>query len=162
MDEDGEGPDYDQWDGYPAERLKVLGHLREHGITDTVVLSADIHVSLAAEVLEHSYDEPVGEPVAVEIVAPSLTSQNLDDKLKLPRRSPTSQAAEAALVAKLDHVHWCEMASHGYATVDVDPARVRAEWWHMDTILEPSEVEELAAVFEVERGTTRLARRGPE
>jgi phosphodiesterase/alkaline phosphatase D-like protein len=162
MDEDGEGPDYDQWDGYPAERLKVLGHLREQGIKDTVVLSADIHVSLAAEVHEHSYDEPVGEPVAVEIVAPSLTSQNLDDKLKLPRHNPTSAAAEAALVARLDHVHWCEMDSHGYVTVDVDPARVRAEWWHMDTILEPSEVEELAAVFEVERGTTRLARRGPE
>ena len=130
MDEDGDGPDFDQWDGYPVERLRVLSHLRENGIADTVVLSADIHVSLAAEVHEHSYDEPIREPfemqpVAVEIVAPSLTSQNLDDKLKLPRRNPTSVAAEAALVAKLDHVHWCEMDSHGYVTVDVEPARVR-------------------------------------
>jgi alkaline phosphatase D len=162
MDEDGEGPDYDQWDGYPAERLRVLGHLREHGIADTVVLSADIHVSMAAEVHERSYEEPFGDPVAVEIVAPSLTSQNLDDKLKLPRRSPTSQAAEAALVAKLDHVHWCEMDSHGYAVVDVDPTRVRAEWWHLDTILEPSDVESCAAAFEVARGTPRLVRGGPD
>jgi alkaline phosphatase/alkaline phosphatase D len=111
---------------------------------------------------ERSYEEPFGDPVAVEIVAPSLTSQNLDDKLKLPRHNPTSTAAQAALVARLDHVHWCEMDSHGYVTVDVDPTRVRAEWWHMDTILDPSEGEELAAVFEVERGTPRLTRRGPE
>jgi len=160
MDEDGEGPDYDQWDGYPFERLRLLEHLRAHGIADTVVLSADIHVSLAAEVHERSYDEPVGEPVAVEIVAPSLTSQNLDDKLKLPRRNPTSMAAEAALVARLDHVHWCEMDSHGYVLVDVDPSRVRAEWWHMETILEPSEDEICATAFEVERGTPRLVQAG--
>jgi alkaline phosphatase D len=161
MDEDGEGPDFDQWDGYPFERLAVLGHLRERSIVDTVVLSADIHISLAAEVHERSYDQPVGDPVAVEIVAPSLTSQNLDDKLKLPRRNPTSVAAEDALVHALDHIHWCEMDSHGYVTVDVDPARVRAEWWHLDTILEPSDVETCAAAFAVERGSPRLVREGP-
>jgi hypothetical protein len=53
------------------------------------------------------------------------------------------------------------MDSHGYVTVDVDPARVLAEWWHLDTILEPSDVETCAAAFAVERGSPRLVREGP-
>ena len=54
IDEDGEGPDHDQWDGYPAERAALTGHLRERGIEDVVFLSADIHVSVAAEVVDEA------------------------------------------------------------------------------------------------------------
>ena len=39
MDEDAEGPDEDQWDGYPAERARLLEHLA--AVTSAVVLSAD-------------------------------------------------------------------------------------------------------------------------
>jgi alkaline phosphatase D len=158
MGPDGTGPDVDQWDGYPAERQRLLGHLREQGIADTVVLSADIHVSMAAEVHERSYEKPVGEPLAVEFVSPSLTSQNLADKLKLPRHNPTSRQAEDAFVHALDHVHWCDMDSHGYVVVDVDPTRVTAEWWHLDTVSEPSSGETLGAAFTVTRGTARAVR----
>jgi alkaline phosphatase D len=158
MGPDGTGPDVDQWDGYPAERRRLLGHLREHGIVDTVVLSADIHVSMAAEVHERSYEQPVGEPLAVEFVSPSITSQNLADKIKLPRHNPTSRRAEAAFVEALDHVHWCDMDSHGYVVVDVDPTRVQAEWWHLDTVIEPSAGETLGGAFRVARGTARAVR----
>ena len=48
IDEDGDGPDEDQWDGYPAERSRLLELLR--GIPDTVLLSGDLHVSIAGEV----------------------------------------------------------------------------------------------------------------
>lgn len=155
MGPDGTGPDVDQWDGYPAERLRLLGHLRERSISDVVALSADIHVSMAAEVHERSYDHPVGDPIAVELVAPSLTSQNLADKLQLPRHNPTSRRAEAAFVRALDHVHWCDMDSHGYVVVDVDHDRVEATWWHLDTVLEPSDQESEGARFQVRRGVPR-------
>ena len=39
----------DQWDGYPAERARVLGHLRDRGITGAVFLTGDIHSGWAAE-----------------------------------------------------------------------------------------------------------------
>src|SRR5215208_3275276 len=86
MDEDGEGPDEDQWDGYPAEREALLQ--RFESLDDVVVLSADIHVSVAAHLSRN------GSPVAVEITAPSLTSQNLDDKLKLEPRADQIVASE--------------------------------------------------------------------
>jgi alkaline phosphatase D len=148
MDEDGEGPDEDQWDGYPAERGMLIERLR--GLDDVVVLSADIHVSIAGEV--------VGDdgPVSVEITAPSLTSQNLDEKLGVSRRSDEILSAERGFEAAFDRVRWCELASHGYVVIDVDPERLRAEWWHVDGVLEPLDGERCAAAFEVPRGAPQL------
>jgi alkaline phosphatase D len=144
MDEDGEGPDEDQWDGYPAERHALIDSLEQ--LEDVVVLSADIHVSIAAEV------RAGGRPVAVEITAPSLTSQNLDDKLGVPARSETILDAEREFVGALEHVGWCELASHGYVVVDLDPTRVRSEWWLLDGVLERLAGERCEAAFEVPRG----------
>jgi alkaline phosphatase D len=148
IDEDGEGPDEDQWDGYPAERSRLLQALR--ATPDTVLVSGDIHISMAGEV----HDD--GGPVAVEITAPSLTSQNLDEKLGVAQRAEEIVAAEAAFVEALDHVAWCELSSHGYVVVDVDPARLRAEWWLLDGVLERSDGEHLGAAFEVPRGRIAL------
>jgi alkaline phosphatase D len=149
MDEDGEGPDEDQWDGYPAERSALLERLR--ALKDVVVLSADIHVSVAAEVADDGAD-----PVAVEFTAPSLTSQNLDEKLGLEPRDERILEGERAWTEAMDHVHWCEMSSHGYVVCDVDPERVRAEWWHVDGVLERTPGQRRAAAFEVRRGAPRL------
>jgi phosphodiesterase/alkaline phosphatase D-like protein len=67
-----------------------------------VVLSADIHVSVASLLTRN------GEPVAVEITAPSLTSQNLDEKLKLDPPCEPIVASEREFTEALDHVEWCE------------------------------------------------------
>ncbi len=149
MDEDGQGPDEDQWDGYPAERQALLDGLRE--VDDVVVLSGDIHVSAATEVRD------ADEVVSVEITTPSLTSQNLDEKLGIEPRSGGIVEAERAYMERLDQVQWCDFAAHGYVVIDVDPTRVRAEWWHVDGVLERLPGERRAACFEVPRGEPRLA-----
>jgi len=151
IDEDGEGPDEDQWDGYPAERAALLE--RFGSLDDVVVLSADIHVSFASEVGEDG-----SPPAAVEITSPSLTSQNLDEKLGVGQRDEMVLASEEAIVAALDHILWCELASHGYVVCDLDRDRLRAEWWHVEGVLEPLPGERCAAAFEVRRGDPRLKR----
>jgi alkaline phosphatase D len=150
MDEDGEGPDEDQWDGYPAERDRLLEKFGS--LDDVVVLSADIHVSVASQLSRN------GSPVAVEITAPSLTSQNLDEKLKLEPRDETIVASEREFTDALDHVAWCEFSGHGYVVCDVDRERLRAEWWLVDGVLEPLPGESMAAAYEVRRGSPELAR----
>jgi len=154
IDEDGEGPDHDQWDGYPAERARLTGHLRDRAIANVVFLSADIHVSVAAVVT----DAASGRAVGVEMTAPSLTSQNLDDKLGVRPRDPRIVRSEEAYVAAHDHVHWCDMSAHGFVVVDVAPDRVRGEWWHVDTVLEPGRGAGLAAAYDAPRGEPRLVR----
>jgi len=148
MDEDGEGPDEDQWDGYPVERRAVFERLDR--LDDAVVLSADIHVSAGGELILDDH------AVAVEITAPSLTSQNLDDKLGVERRDERILASERAMVEAFDHIDYCEMASHGYVVVDVDRERLRAEWWHLDAVRERTAGESLGAAYEVPRGEVRL------
>lgn len=150
----GDGPDFDQWDGYPAERGLVLEHLSANRIRDVVVLSGDVHVSMALEVGQDPLD-PDSPPVAVEFVTGSLTSQNVDDKMHwLPRSE--SLAIEQAMVQALPDVAWCDLDSNGYVVIDVTPERVEAEWWHVDTVLRPSQVETCSQRFRVERGAPRL------
>jgi alkaline phosphatase D len=150
MDEDGQGPDEDQWDGYPVERDALLR--RFESLEDVVVLSADIHVSIASQLSRN------GSPVAVEITAPSLTSQNLDEKLKVEARDEAIAASERAFVQALDHVAWCEFSGHGYVVCDIDRERLRAEWWLVDGVLEPLPGQSMVAAYEVRRGSPELHR----
>ena len=153
LEADGRGPDFDQWDGYPAEREALLRFLQDQHIPDVVVLSGDVHVSLAIEMDVEGDD---GHPVTVEFVTPSLTSQNLDDKMGWARRTE-SIAIEDRLAAALPHWKWSDLDSHGYVVIDVTPERLRADWWFMPTVLERSAVEEHGASWMVKRGRARLA-----
>ena len=157
LEPDGGGPDFDQWDGYPEERQAVLGFLRDQKIKDVVVLSGDVHVSLALEMDEQG-DE--GEPLAVEVVTPSLTSQNLDDKMGWGLRT-TSVEIERQIVDALPHWKWCDFDSHGYTVVDLTPERLRAEWWFVDSVLERHDREVNGAAWMVERGRPRLIPAAP-
>lgn len=150
IDSDGRGPDHDQWDGYPAERATVLRHLRDDGRRNAVVLSGDVHVGLAAELADDD-----GEPVAVEFVNSSLTSQNLDDKMGWQPRTH-SLALERAYLAGMPHIRYADFDSHGYCIVDLDRERVTAEWWAVDTILRRSAGERRVATWSVRAGDPRL------
>ena len=155
--DDMQGPDFDQWDGYPAERDALFSYLIDHEMKNVVVLSGDVHVSLALELHRHPFDA-TDRPLAVEFVTPSLTSQNLDDKMGWARHAPDSRTIEQRAVEFLPHWEWVDLDSHGYVVVDVTPERLTAEWWHLDTVLEPSVNEELGARFSVTHGTPRLER----
>jgi alkaline phosphatase D len=155
--DDEQGPDWDQWDGYPAERDALLGHINDNDMENVVILSGDVHVSLTLDLHRdpfHSTDAPI----AVEIVTPSLTSQNLDDKMGWPCRDEQSLAAERRAVEFLPHWKWVDLDSHGYVIVDVTPARLTAEYWHLDTVLERTPNEERASVWAVDHGTSTLER----
>jgi alkaline phosphatase D len=151
---DGNGPDVDQWDGYPVERQRLLEHLRDTPVRDVVVLSGDVHVGLAMDLSLAPFD-PAAPNVAVEFVTASLTSQNVDDKMHWPARTQ-SQPIEAALVDALPHLHWVDLDSHGYVLVDVSPDRVVGEWWFVETVLERTDAERRGAAFLVRHGEPRL------
>ena len=151
--DDMAGPDFDQWDGYPAERELMLDHIADNGIDNLVVLSGDVHVSLVID-LHHNEDDPV----AAEFVTPSLTSQNLDDKMKWERGSEQSRAIAARAVELLADWQWADLDSHGYVVIDVNPQRLTAQYWHLDTVLDRTPNEELASTWVVKHGSRRATR----
>ncbi len=152
---DGKSADYDQWDGYPAERHKVFEMLRKYR-GQTVVLSGDIHVSMVIELNENPFDE-AEDVVAVEFINTSLTSQNLDDKMKWQPRTE-SRKHEAALLQAFPQMKWCELDSHGYNIVDITPEAVQVEYWLVDTVLERTDCEVREAVWKIVAGTPQAIR----
>ncbi len=153
---DGKGPDYDQWDGYPAERKLLFDLFRKHR-GSTVVLSGDIHVGMVFELEENPFDEKQ-DVVAVEFVNSSITSQNLDDKMKWGYRTKSVEY-EQAITKEFPHVKWCDLDSHGFNIVDVTSERVQVEYWQVDTVLERTGNVSHEATWAVEHGTPKLIRR---
>lgn len=154
IDVDGIGPDYDQWDGYPVERDLLLSHWRDNDINNVVVLSGDVHVGLAIELKRDAFDH-TEEPIAVEFVTCSLTSQNLDDKMGWATRTK-SIPIEQEVMKAFPHIRWCDFDSHGYIIIDVKPEQVTAQWWAVDTVLRPSNAETLMGSWMVESGKPKL------
>jgi alkaline phosphatase D len=140
----------DQWDGYPASRRAVLEQLRAERIDDTVILTGDIHSSWALDVAADPYDgyaRATGEgSLAVELVTTSVTSPGPFGD------GPDAIAAEERTVRRLPHVQWVNFRERGYAVLDLDAERARAEWWAVATIAERSTSERLLTALVTPRG----------
>ena len=85
----------------------------------------------------------------------SLTSQNLDDKMGWAPRAD-SVAIERALLAGMPHLRYADMDSHGYSIVEVDPDRVRFEWWTVEELERRVPGQALANAMSVRHGEARL------
>jgi alkaline phosphatase D len=145
----GTGPDADQWEGYPYERDQLIGRLTR---PNTAVISGDIHCAMA---LELERDGAPGTRIAPEFVTASLTSQNLDDKAGWGYRTK-SPLVELQFMEARPNVRWADMDSHGYMLADLTPDRLRIEWWFVDTVLERTPNERLAASAEVAAGSPEI------
>ena len=149
--------DEDQWDGYPAERNELLDAIEAAGVGRSIVLAGDLHVSMAVE-LPHPNDPwPVDSraPFVVEVVTPSITSQNLDEKLHLTPRTAAIEI-EHEFVAAMPGLRWCELESHGYVVADVCADDIVLQWWFVDTVLERTGVERLGQQMVVPYGEARV------
>ena len=155
IDLDGTGPDYDQWDGYPAERREVLGVARRPAGREHRRPERRRPRRARRRSSPRSRRMP---PVAVEFVNTSLTSQNLDDKMGWAPRTD-SLAIEAALLAGMPHLRYVDLDSHGYSIVDLDRDRLRFEWWTVDGLDQRVPGQALAGSMAVRHGEAS-ARRG--
>ncbi|WP_067509555.1 alkaline phosphatase D family protein [Nocardia puris] len=153
----GLGINLDQWDGFSAERHRLLTRLA--GITGVVFLTGDIHSSWANDVPLDTPAYPATPPVAVEFVATSVTSQNADDFLGLPPRTVTL-GAEAAIRAANPHVRYLDFDSHGFSVLEVTPALARMDWFYVSHPTDPAATLRHGAAYETGHGGTGSAPMG--
>ncbi|MER5867330.1 alkaline phosphatase D family protein [Kitasatospora sp. NPDC002040] len=118
----------DQWDGYTHDRRELLGHLSSHGIRNTVFLTGDIHSAWAADVPTEAATYPASGSAATEFVVTSVTSDNIDDILKVAPQT-VSLLAAAAIQGANRHVKWVDLDSHGYGVLDVTPEQVQMDYY---------------------------------
>ncbi|MEC3981784.1 alkaline phosphatase D family protein [Amycolatopsis sp. H20-H5] len=126
----------DQWDGYTADRRRVLDALVRQGKGNTVFLTGDIHSSWANDVPLDAAD-PTSPAVAAEFVCTSITSDNFDDLLHVPPRT-ASLKIEAAIRALNPHVQSVELDSHGPSVLEVTPGSVQFDWYYVADRRDPA------------------------
>lgn len=147
----------DAWDGYTAERTRLLQHLVDERIDNVVVLTGDIHTSWANDVTFDPYNPTRYNPltgegsVAVEFVTPSVTSDNFDEIFGTP-----AAPFEVATRADNPHVKYVDFAQHGYLVLDVTPERAQSDWFFVDTLSEPSDSESFGAAYAVRAGENHV------
>jgi alkaline phosphatase D len=133
------------WDGYPAERARLLKLLAGHR-GEAVVVSGDLHSSWAAEL-----------GPAVEVNAPAVSAPTFAQALA-PKVPGGNRLMEWILRRANRHVRYLDTDHHGYVVLELTPGRLEAQFWHVDTVRHPDRSEHCAARFTVERGEPRLRR----
>ena len=144
-----EGPDpgynLDTWAGYAVPRARLLAHLRDRRIGNTVILTGDEHQHYAGEVFRDGRN-PTGAPLAVEFVSTSISSggDGVDQ-----RPDGRRYLAENPFL-KFNN------AQRGYLVCDVSPQTWRSEFKVLDQVSRPGGVLSTRAAFVVENGAGRL------
>ncbi|MFI9426934.1 alkaline phosphatase D family protein [Streptomyces achromogenes] len=118
----------DQWDGYTDDRRELLAHLRSNAIRNTVFLTGDIHMAWANDVPVDAGTYPLSPSAATEFVVTSVTSDNLDDIVKVPEGSLSAVAAPVIKAANR-HVHWVDTDRHGYGVLDITAERAQMDYY---------------------------------
>jgi alkaline phosphatase D len=152
----------DQWDGYEPARNRIFAGIKGDAahpqVNNVVVLTGDIHSSWAADlnpnpynpvVASGGYDKATGAgSLAVEFVGTSVTSPGID--------TDTTGAIAGAIKFYNPHFKYVQLTRRGYLLIDVNRDRVVGEWWYVDTVASPSNVETFATAWEVRTGENHL------
>lgn len=126
---DGKAICTDEWDGYPADRDRLVQAMADRG-RGTVLLSGDVHSAWAFEGPRlHGADGEAhgGDPVAVEFTAPCVTSTPMGRQLPKGWRR-----LAAGLADRLPEARWFELERHGFVVLDIEADHVRADWFSID------------------------------
>lgn len=108
----------DAWDGYTADRTRLLGELERAGIDDVVFLTGDVHVFMANLLASDFAALGSGssrKPAATEYVGGSITTPGIDQP-------------EQAVQARNPWNKQYDGRQHGYAHLDMDAARLVTDY----------------------------------
>jgi alkaline phosphatase D len=137
----------DTWNGYIAERQLILDAFAANKVSNPVVLTGDIHVSIALE-LRTDWANPSAPPCAVELVGTAISSGG-DGR----------QMTDAGRIVMDSNPHMKFFdGRRGYVRVAVNRERLTADYRIVPYISRLGAPAETPATFVVENGTPRLQR----
>ncbi|MFE8943407.1 alkaline phosphatase D family protein [Streptomyces sp. NPDC007856] len=157
LPQDGIGVNTDQWDGYTHDRRELLDHLRSNGIGNTVFLTGDIHMSWANDVPVDAGTYPLSPSAATEFVITSVTSDNLDDMVKVREGTVSAVAAPLIEVANR-HVHWVDTDRHGYGVLDITADRAQMDYYVLSDRTEQNATSQWVRSYRTRSGTQKVER----
>jgi alkaline phosphatase D len=134
---------YDQWDGYPAARARLLHALAKSAIDNLIVLTGDIHLAAVAQL--HDGDPATGTAVGVEFVSTSISSAGLvgDTFTEVLKSFPELVDAE--------------LAHRGYVLHTVTHDHWSAEYRIVADVADPDSDVTTFSTYEVQAGSSRVS-----
>ncbi|WP_328453451.1 alkaline phosphatase D family protein [Streptomyces sp. NBC_00386] len=157
LPQEGIAVNTDQWDGYTDDRRELLAHLRSNAIRNTVFLTGDIHMAWANDVPVDAGTYPLSPSAATEFVVTSMTSDNLDDIVKVPE-GVVSAVASPIIRAANRHVHWVDTDRHGYGVLDITADRAQMDYYVLSDRTNPNATSSWARSYRTRSGTQTVER----
>lgn len=122
----------DAWDGFPANRAQIFDTLKTHDINNVVILTGDVHMAWAFELVEHPHDRKKyrrrrGRQIhGAEFVVQSVTSSNVDEYTgrffgKLANKFLASRRRNP-------HLRYVNALDHGYMLLELNREAATATW----------------------------------
>ncbi|MFI7298793.1 alkaline phosphatase D family protein [Streptomyces sp. NPDC050121] len=147
----------DQWDGYTDDRRELLAHLRSNAIGNTVFLTGDIHMAWANDVPVDAGTYPLSASAATEFVVTSVTSDNLDDIVKVPEGTLTALTSPIIRAANR-HVHFVDTDRHGYGVLDITAERAQMDYYVLSDRTKADATSAWARSYRTRTGTQKVER----
>ncbi|MFE0473081.1 alkaline phosphatase D family protein [Streptomyces sp. NPDC058947] len=147
----------DQWDGYTDDRREILTHLRANAIRNTVFLTGDIHMAWANDVPVDAGTYPLSPSAATEFVVTSVTSDNLDDIVKVPEGT-LSAVASPVIRAANRHVHWVDTDRHGFGVLDITAERAQMDYYVISDRAKRDATAKWSRSYRTRSGTQKMER----
>ena len=119
------------WDGYPAERRRIVSAIAERKVRNPVVLTGDYHASFVADVRPDPFD-PASPIVAPELLATSISSVVF----------PTDFTATNPQVQYFE-------ARNGYLTCEVTRDAITADFRYVTDVADAASPVTVGATFVV-------------
>jgi alkaline phosphatase D len=133
----------DDWNGYPANRQRLLAHIHDSKVSNPVVISGDLH-SFFANDLRLDFDNQSSPVVATELVGTSISSYG-------PPYDPIARA-----LPDNPHVHFFDSRRRGYIVVDLLPEQMQARMRVVSDAHDPKATIATFRTFAVEGGRPRI------
>jgi alkaline phosphatase D len=131
----------DPWDGYVAERDRVLAAAQDRGVRNLVVITGDRHQNYAVD-LKRDFTDPDSETVASEFVGTSISSGG--------DGADMNPQGEQFLAAN-PHMRFFN-AQRGYVRVNVTRERWRSDFRVVPYVTRPGAPISTRATYVVEDG----------
>lgn len=132
------GVNPDAWDGYVADRDRIIAGMVDSPVRNGVVLTGDVHSHWAAEIPERA-DDPQSRRVATELVTTSITSGG--------DGSDTRDGVEAVL-GENPHIRYFSNR-RGYVRARLTPGELRADFRTLPYVSRPGAPATTSASFVV-------------
>lgn len=116
----------DAWDGYEAERERVLQSLKSLN-KKAVILAGDTHNAWSARIKTQQQEE-----VAVELAVSSVSSPGIESYLALQGES--IQALQQAFSILVDDLKYCNLSLRGYMLMRITQQSLENQWIYVDSI----------------------------